>query len=108
MDQIVEIVLEKGDVRRSVHKKTLCLHSKYFDRIFNGNFRKVEATSLALEDVSDQIFRMFQFWLYGQTTREDPKYVAEAGPVEMGPRFPSFNWLQPERTLTQLLTFLRN
>jgi hypothetical protein len=58
-----------------VYKELLCFHSEYFRGAFEGSFRESEEKSIHIKDVSESTFRLFRFWLFAQTTRE------EAGPI---------------------------
>lgn len=74
MDQtLVEITI--GDESFMLHKGLLCSHSKYFKAAFEGDFRDVEDKAVQLPGVTDSTLKLFQFWLYGQATREVPERV---------------------------------
>lgn len=81
MSQIqVEIILSPPHSKSfMVYRELVCFHSEYFRRAFGGSFRESEEKSIEIEDVDERTFRLFQFWLYAQATRE------EVGPVTKKP-----------------------
>jgi hypothetical protein len=93
-----EVTIHSGN-KFMILKDLLCAHSDIFATGLRNN-RK-----LYLPDISDETFELFQFWLCGQATRQDPRHVSQAGPIERELRYASLDWVQPEHTLIQFLTF---
>ena len=76
MDQTqVEVILADSKKSFMVYKDLACFHSLYFRGAFEGSSQESKKKSIRLRDVSEQTFRLFQFWLFAQATRE------EAGPA---------------------------
>ncbi|KAF2128458.1 hypothetical protein P153DRAFT_397531 [Dothidotthia symphoricarpi CBS 119687] len=72
MDQtLVNILVGEGEKCFMVHKDLLCYHSKYFRGAFEGSFREKEDKTIRLRDINEGVFRLFQFWLYAQATRDE-------------------------------------
>lgn len=76
---LVKITIGDGIVKPKtsfmIHEGLLCAHSKYFRKAFKGDFRESTEKTIHLPDISDSTLRLFQFWLYGQSTREAPERV---------------------------------
>ncbi len=58
-----------------LHRELLCSHSPYFAGAFQGKFRESEDRSIYLPDVTDSTMRLFQFWLYRQSTVWSADYI---------------------------------
>jgi hypothetical protein len=58
-----------------LHRELLCSHSPYFAGAFQGKFRETEDRSIHLPDVTDSTMRLFQFWLYRQSTVWSGEYI---------------------------------
>lgn len=58
-----------------LHKDLLCAHSRYFRNACEGLLPDSEERAIHLPNVSESTIKLFQFWLYGQATREEPKRV---------------------------------
>ncbi|KAJ8113994.1 hypothetical protein OPT61_g4016 [Boeremia exigua] len=58
-----------------LHKDLLCAHSRYFRNACEGLLSEDEALTIHLPNVTESTIKLFQFWLYGQATREEPKRV---------------------------------
>ncbi|KAJ4407416.1 hypothetical protein N0V91_004000 [Didymella pomorum] len=68
---------EEEEERKSfmLHKDLLCAHSRYFRNACEGLLSEDEALTIHLPSISESTIKLFQFWLYGQATREEPKRV---------------------------------
>lgn len=68
---------EEEDDKKSfmLHKDLLCAHSRYFRNACEGLLSEDEALTIHLPNISESTIKLFQFWLYGQATREEPKRV---------------------------------
>jgi hypothetical protein len=72
MDQTqVEVILEDYEKSFMMYKDLACFHSECFRGAFNRSFRESEEKCLRLSDVTKGTFRLFQFLLYAQATREE-------------------------------------
>jgi hypothetical protein len=70
MDQTqIELRVGRDRVPIMVHKELLCYCSEFFRGAFEGGFRESEEKSLGLSYVEREVFRLFQHWLYAQTSR---------------------------------------
>lgn len=58
-----------------LHKDLLCAHSRYFRNACEGLLSEDEALTIHLPNISESTIKLFQFWLYGQATREEPKRI---------------------------------
>lgn len=58
-----------------LHKDLLCAHSRYFRNACEGLLSEDEALTVHLPNVTESTIKLFQFWLYGQATREEPRRV---------------------------------
>ncbi|KZM19389.1 uncharacterized protein EKO05_0002967 [Ascochyta rabiei] len=58
-----------------LHKDLLCAHSRYFRNACEGLVAESEERAIHLPHVTESTIKLFQFWLYGQATREEPKRV---------------------------------
>lgn len=58
-----------------LHKDLLCAHSRYFRNACEGLLPDSEERAIHLPNVTESTIKLFQFWLYGQATREEPKRV---------------------------------
>ncbi|KAF3042224.1 hypothetical protein E8E12_009814 [Didymella heteroderae] len=58
-----------------LHKDLLCAHSRYFRNACEGLLSEDETLTIHLPNISESTIKLFQFWLYGQATREEPKRV---------------------------------
>ena len=56
-----------------LHKDLLCAHSRYFRNYCEGLLPENEERAIHLPNVTESTVKLFQFWLYGQATREEPK-----------------------------------
>lgn len=56
-----------------LHKDLLCAHSRYFRNACEGLLAENEALAIHLPSVTESTIKLFQFWLYGQATREEPR-----------------------------------
>ncbi|KAJ4339504.1 hypothetical protein N0V87_003202 [Didymella glomerata] len=68
---------EEEDDKKSfmLHKDLLCAHSRYFRNACEGLLSEDEALTIHLPNIFESTIKLFQFWLYGQATREEPKRV---------------------------------
>lgn len=60
-----------------LHKDLLCAHSRYFRNACEGLLPEGEERAVHLPGVDESTLKLFQFWLYGQATREEPKRVVK-------------------------------
>jgi hypothetical protein len=58
-----------------LHKDLLCAHSRYFRNACEALLPESEDRAIHLSGVTESTIKLFQFWLYGQATREEPKRV---------------------------------
>ncbi len=58
-----------------LHKDLLCAHSRYFRNACEGLLPESEERAIHLPNVTESTIKLFQFWLYGQATREEPKRI---------------------------------
>lgn len=58
-----------------LHKDLLCAHSRYFRNACEGLLPEDEGRAIHLPNVTESTIKLFQFWLYGQATREEPKRI---------------------------------
>ncbi|KAF9694843.1 hypothetical protein EKO04_006996 [Ascochyta lentis] len=58
-----------------LHKDLLCAHSRYFRNACEGLLPESGERAIHLPNVTESTIKLFQFWLYGQATREEPKRV---------------------------------
>ncbi|KAF2788011.1 hypothetical protein K505DRAFT_421411 [Melanomma pulvis-pyrius CBS 109.77] len=66
---LVELNVGENGTPFMVHKDLLCSQSEYFRRAFNGRFQESEDGFTHVTDVSENTFKIFQQWLYGQVAR---------------------------------------
>jgi hypothetical protein len=61
----------------------LCNKSAYFSKAFKRDFLESKSRTIHLPDVTGSTLRLFQFWLYGQSTRPELyETVKESTPVK--------------------------
>jgi len=58
-----------------LHKDLLCAHSRYFRNACEGLLSEDAALTIHLPNITESTIKLFQFWLYGQATREEPKRI---------------------------------
>ncbi|KAH6622304.1 hypothetical protein C7974DRAFT_398051 [Boeremia exigua] len=69
-----------------LHKDLLCAHSRYFRNACEGLLSEDEALTIHLPNVSESTIKLFQFWLYGQATREEPKRAIKRAKHTLPPK----------------------
>jgi hypothetical protein len=77
---LIEITIgDEEEERKSfmLHKDLLCAHSRYFRNACEGLLPEGEERAVHLPGVDESTLKLFQFWLYGQATREEPKRVVK-------------------------------
>ncbi|KAF1947073.1 hypothetical protein EJ02DRAFT_462015 [Clathrospora elynae] len=65
-----------------LHSGLICSQSPYFSKAFQGHFRESEERAIYLPHVTASTLRLYQFWLYGQSTRVEPQKSTKYKPVQ--------------------------
>ncbi|KAI4699376.1 hypothetical protein J4E81_004400 [Alternaria sp. BMP 2799] len=70
--EMVRVTVGTSKTPFTFHKKLLRRESEYFSRAFGPNFKEGKDGVLHLPETSKTTFRLFQTWVYLQTTRSPP------------------------------------
>ncbi|KAJ4338729.1 hypothetical protein N0V95_007972 [Ascochyta clinopodiicola] len=70
------VSIRVGEKIIPVYKDFLTSVSPYFQKAFNGSFKKADERSIALEGISEQTFRIFLYWIHAQSLQFDTSSAA--------------------------------
>jgi len=62
--EMVTIKVDTEEKPFPIQKELLMYQSKYFRAAFEGGFNEADDRTVTLEDVDEDLFRLFSNWLY--------------------------------------------
>ncbi|KAI9811447.1 MAG: 40s ribosomal protein L44e [Pycnora praestabilis] len=72
-DTIIFVDVGKSKRRFGIHKGLLSYYSTYFNSAINGNFMEAQTGIISLPDDEEDIFEIFNSWLYTGKVRDDTR-----------------------------------
>ncbi len=79
---LISITLTCSNTTFTLHKALLCHYSAYFSTVCNGRWSESSSGVITLDEVDEEVFNLFVYWLYTQRIPESIQDVLEVARTE--------------------------